>query len=112
MNKTITVCLGLVLVLGAVYFASKGPWGQIQEEKTAGFKKFRDTDFSAAKSIRISKGKGDQVVLEKKDGQWVVASAYGYKADPKVAEDIIKSCLLYTSPSPRDATLSRMPSSA
>ena len=26
--------------------------------------------------------------------------------------DIILSCLLYTSPSPRDATLSRMPSSA
>ena len=26
--------------------------------------------------------------------------------------DIFKSCLLYTSPSPRDATLSRMPSSA
>ena len=26
--------------------------------------------------------------------------------------DTIKSCLLYTSPSPRDATLSRMPSSA
>ena len=26
--------------------------------------------------------------------------------------DIIKTCLLYTSPSPRDATLSRMPSSA
>ena len=25
---------------------------------------------------------------------------------------IIKGCLLYTSPSPRDATLSRMPSSA
>ena len=29
---------------------------------------------------------------------------------PKV--DYIKGCLLYTSPSPRDATLSRMPSSA
>ena len=30
------------------------------------------------------------------------------------AEDLIKAggCLLYTSPSPRDATLSRMPSSA
>ena len=27
-------------------------------------------------------------------------------------EDNIKACLLYTSPSPRDATLSRMPSSA
>ncbi len=26
--------------------------------------------------------------------------------------DLTKSCLLYTSPSPRDATLSRMPSSA
>ena len=27
-------------------------------------------------------------------------------------EDRLKFCLLYTSPSPRDATLSRMPSSA
>ena len=26
--------------------------------------------------------------------------------------DVVSSCLLYTSPSPRDATLSRMPSSA
>ena len=30
----------------------------------------------------------------------------------KITEDIRKICLLYTSPSPRDATLSRMPSSA
>ena len=30
-------------------------------------------------------------------------------ADPNA---MVKSCLLYTSPSPRDATLSRMPSSA
>ena len=29
-----------------------------------------------------------------------------------VAYDLYKTCLLYTSPSPRDATLSRMPSSA
>ena len=29
-----------------------------------------------------------------------------------VAFDITRICLLYTSPSPRDATLSRMPSSA
>ena len=28
------------------------------------------------------------------------------------SDDIITPCLLYTSPSPRDATLSRMPSSA
>ena len=30
----------------------------------------------------------------------------------KMGVDLIKACLLYTSPSPRDATLSRMPSSA
>ena len=29
-----------------------------------------------------------------------------------VRDDVYTSCLLYTSPSPRDATLSRMPSSA
>ena len=33
--------------------------------------------------------------------------------DPKVnTESISKTCLLYTSPSPRDGLLSRMPSSA
>ena len=30
----------------------------------------------------------------------------------RLKEFKVKSCLLYTSPSPRDATLSRMPSSA
>ena len=30
----------------------------------------------------------------------------------KVRETLTRICLLYTSPSPRDATLSRMPSSA
>ena len=29
-----------------------------------------------------------------------------------IVEDMARTCLLYTSPSPRDATLSRMPSSA
>ena len=31
MNKTITVCLGLVVILVAVYVASKGSWGEVQE---------------------------------------------------------------------------------
>ena len=35
-----------------------------------------------------------------------------FKVIKKLAEDEVWSCLLYTSPSPRDATLSRMPSSA
>ena len=30
----------------------------------------------------------------------------------ELIEDTVSYCLLYTSPSPRDATLSRMPSSA
>ena len=36
----------------------------------------------------------------------------GPYSDDSVAIDPEKGCLLYTSPSPRDATLSRMPSSA
>ena len=32
--------------------------------------------------------------------------------DASVADEIVKSCLLYTSPSPRDLSTSRMPSSA
>ena len=32
--------------------------------------------------------------------------------DPLVSNDAVESCLLYTSPSPRDGLLSRMPSSA
>ena len=35
-----------------------------------------------------------------------------YFAEPLSKEGFISTCLLYTSPSPRDATLSRMPSSA
>ena len=35
-----------------------------------------------------------------------------YDNTEKALEDIFIDCLLYTSPSPRDATLSRMPSSA
>ena len=30
----------------------------------------------------------------------------------RILDDLVLDCLLYTSPSPRDATLSRMPSSA
>ena len=43
-------------------------------------------------------------------GQWALPGDI-----VKPTEDLVtaaKSCLLYTSPSPRDATLSRMPSSA
>ena len=42
-----------------------------------------------------------------------LANPRGFCAGVDRAIDIVnKACLLYTSPSPRDATLSRMPSSA
>ena len=50
-------------------------------------------------------------------GQFLLAGTaifWGYESVRLrgVATDQARSCLLYTSPSPRDATLSRMPSSA
>ena len=47
------------------------------------------------------------VKIQAKSGGW----AYG-RSGPGGSPDSSNSCLLYTSPSPRDATLSRMPSSA
>ena len=48
------------------------------------------------------------------DGLAPVHPQYGNGASPVIPNSIVDytSCLLYTSPSPRDATLSRMPSSA
>ena len=43
-------------------------------------------------------------VCEKNGDDWIV--------NQWIKKAILLSCLLYTSPSPRDATLSRMPSSA
>ena len=53
------------------------------------------------------------VLAERKVGQVVLLDIYEGFAKGK-ALDMSQggSCLLYTSPSPRDATLSRMPSSA
>ena len=46
-----------------------------------------------------------------KSGLWTSFRTRPFSKIPKINSDP-KSCLLYTSPSPRDATLSRMPSSA
>ena len=42
----------------------------------------------------------------------VISPGPGNPGNAGVSVEIIDTCLLYTSPSPRDATLSRMPSSA
>ena len=57
--------------------------------------------------------KGDVVwehedIYHHHDAQWLPNGNLLYTA----AVDVYNNCLLYTSPSPRDATLSRMPSSA
>ena len=39
-------------------------------------------------------------------------NAYGRQIDSCIREGLFRGCLLYTSPSPRDRTRSRMPSSA
>ena len=48
--------------------------------------------------------------LSKEDVTEVVVPAF--EGEMGILKDHISICLLYTSPSPRDATLSRMPSSA
>ena len=53
-----------------------------------------------------------------RDGRfWLTAGAHRHRVsavrrDPRVCVTVSSICLLYTSPSPRDGLLSRMPSSA
>ena len=55
----------------------------------------------------------DQRVIETpKAIWWPILNGIVLNTRPAKSAKNYKSCLLYTSPSPRDATLSRMPSSA
>ncbi len=92
MNKTIIISLVLVAVLGVVVIGKKGHWdADLQVDSSDGLAAFKAADLGKTSRINIVKGKAKPVVLEKKDGKWVVASAYGYKADSKVADEIIAS---------------------
>ena len=53
-------------------------------------------------------GNGKSVTL----GSLALASGSGNASNYSLSSATVNICLLYTSPSPRDATLSRMPSSA
>ena len=54
----------------------------------------------------------DWVVIESDSDQLYVMLAVTIESKEYECDDTDSTCLLYTSPSPRDATLSRMPSSA
>ena len=57
--------------------------------------------------------KGYKVLLIDLDGQANLTESLGFSAElPQTIYGAMKGCLLYTSPSPRDSTSSRMPSSA
>ena len=63
-------------------------------------------------SVKLSNIKKNESYTLSGEGQSSVGFANG-RADVKLTEDNgITTCLLYTSPSPRDGLLSRMPSSA
>ena len=53
-----------------------------------------------------------RIRIDPKDHNIVYAAVMGNLFADSEERGVYKSCLLYTSPSPRDATLSRMPSSA
>ena len=86
------------LGVGALFgFAHIGILGHILNRPQYPVINFPDGDYS---SFKVQSGKNGY--------------SFEYKAnDPTVMESTRSlTCLLYTSPSPRDATLSRMPSSA
>ena len=68
---------------------------------------------STIRNFRIVQIEGSrQVARETKHYNLQMIIAVGFKVNSERAVQFRKCCLLYTSPSPRDALLSRMPSSA
>ena len=70
---------------------------------------------SSIKALVLGTGGASKAIcyaLNKMDVQYKCVSRTGVLSYEELDQSIVEACLLYTSPSPRDATLSRMPSSA
>ena len=67
-----------------------------------------------ASSVVDARGKEAEEVLQELQAEGLSARIEDLDGPPAPQDDVdaLWRCLLYTSPSPRDATLSRMPSSA
>ena len=63
-----------------------------------------ETRYPKANNLRL-------LASERSAGKIISVNGKDLKVE-ETTEESFKGCLLYTSPSPRDATLSRMPSSA
>ena len=82
--------------------------------------KVYDNNFSALKKINLKVKQGEILAMLGPNGAGkttlisIICGIVTPSSGTVTVDgfDIIKDCLLYTSPSPRDATLSRMPSSA
>ena len=68
--------------------------------------------FNVAIYIRLSREDGDKEESDSVGNQRKLLTEYVNKHDDFILYDVYIDCLLYTSPSPRDRTRSRMPSSA
>ena len=68
--------------------------------------------FAIVFSLAIANTYGQAADQDKKPAIVFVENGNGDVFNGKIYASTVRGCLLYTSPSPRDATLSRMPSSA
>ena len=85
------------------------------QKKTTLVKKNFDSNASSNSSKTRKESIKDGGIEEKEDDdddELVAKTSYVLDVASLEESDALKICLLYTSPSPRDATLSRMPSSA
>ena len=63
-------------------------------------------------SIAHARMLGKQKIINKKEQSAIVSGLKAIERDIEKNKVVFSNCLLYTSPSPRDGLLSRMPSSA
>ena len=77
--------------------------------------KFHIIGTGACGFLRLNFLLGDEIPLRYKGGRGKYQNSFENWSDNELiwdSENLSKDCLLYTSPSPRDRTRSRMPSSA